>query len=362
MKRWIRKTEYWVVGLILALVIVRAVLPYAVKEYVNNVLDGIPGYYGYIEDVDLAIWRGAYSIDDMKFVKLNGDDQEPLFSADEIEISIDWAALFKGRLVTKIHLDEPALQFIVRKSEESSQTKVDKSWQDQIGKLYPFEINRLSFDNAVVRYKDETRTPKLNVYFRDLDLDARNISNVEETGSKLPSTVKMNGRFLETGRVDLNAKMNAIAIPAQFDVNTSIRNLSLKEVNDFTKAYGGFDFETGKLDVTLELAASKDKYSGYTKTIMKDVDVLNLDKERKEGDSVGTIIWEGLVGGALEIFENQKRDQFAARLPISGSRDDLSIDSWAAVGSILKNAFISAMDPKLEDSVDFADAKKDKKE
>jgi hypothetical protein len=356
----IKKTSYWLLGIVILLVAIRATLPWAVKTYANRVLDGIPGYYGYIDDVDLHIWRGAYSIQGVELVKTNGSVREPLFSANEVEVSLDWRALFSGRLVSKIHLDTPKLQFIVRKDKNASQTKVDSVWQEKVAKLYPFEINRLSFSDATIRYKDETRNPKIDASFSGLDMTATNISNTEKLASRLPSTVKLHGRILKSGRVFLNGKMNALAVPAEFDLNSGIHDLSLKEINDFAKAYGGFDFEKGKLDVAFELAASKTKYSGYTKTILRDVDVVDFEKERKEGDSLGKILWEDLVGGAMTIFKNQKRNQFAARVPISGSRDDLKIDSWATVGSILKNAFISALNPKLEDSVDFGDAGKDR--
>jgi hypothetical protein len=57
------KTGYIVVVLIvLALVVVRLSLPGIVKNYVNKKLSELPGYTGHVDDIDIALWRGAYVI------------------------------------------------------------------------------------------------------------------------------------------------------------------------------------------------------------------------------------------------------------------------------------------------------------
>ena len=48
---------------IAALICVRLILPYVILHYANKNLASIPGYYGHIEDIDLALIRGAYRID-----------------------------------------------------------------------------------------------------------------------------------------------------------------------------------------------------------------------------------------------------------------------------------------------------------
>lgn len=354
----LKAVPVWIIAFIVILIAARAALPWAIKTYANNVLDSIPGYYGEIEDIDVALWRGAYGVQNIQLLKRNGDAKEPFFASKTINIKLDWQALFNGKLKSKIELIEPKLQFVQRASKEASQTSIDQSWQKKVQKLYPFEINEFAIVDGLIRYRDETQKPKLNIYFHGLDLQADNISNATRSKERLPSTVKLTGGFLKSGKVKASAKLNALSEPFEADLNAGIRELDLKELNSFTNAYAAFDFEKGTLQVTTEMAATTKKYDGYVKTILKNVDVVDFSKERKEGDSVLKIAWEGLVGGALEIFQNQKKDQFAARIPLSGPRSAIEIHSWAAVGSILKNAFYKALDSKLEDSVTISDASK----
>jgi hypothetical protein len=189
-----------------------------------------------------------------------------------------------------------------------------------------------------------------------LELNAENISNTSNSSEQLPSRLAFDGLLFRSGKLHAASKFNLFSEPLELDLNASLKGLALKQINEFAKVYGNFDFEKGKMDAALELAASKTRIKGYLKTVASNVDVLDFSKEKKQGESVGHLLWEGLAGSIMDIFKNQKKDRFAARIPFSGSRAEMKIDSWATVGSILKNAFIKAYTPNLEESVDFHDA------
>lgn len=345
----------WIFAVAAVLVIARAALPLFLERYINKTLDSIPGYYGSVADVDVALWRGSYQIENVRLLKTKGDAKEPFFSADEIDIALDWRSLFRGRLVSKIALEEPKLQFVQRESKAASQTSIDESWQDQIKKLYPFEINHFAINDGLIRYRDETSSPKINLYISSLDLNADNISNTTKNKERLPSDLNLNAVFLKSGKIRLKSKLNALSEPMEVDINAKLSNLNLKEINDFAKEYGNFDFEKGELDASLELAASKSNYTGYLRTVMKDLEILGSG-DKEEGDSIGHRLWEGLAGAITGIFKNHGRDQFAARIPVSGSREQIKFNSWETIGSVLRNTFVQALSSDLEESIDFSDA------
>src|ERR1022692_4630643 len=51
----------------------RALLPWAVRNYVNRTLDRNPLYEGNIGKVHIHLWRGAYAIEDMRINKRTGN-------------------------------------------------------------------------------------------------------------------------------------------------------------------------------------------------------------------------------------------------------------------------------------------------
>src|SRR5437868_2697961 len=70
-----RKSSRWQKLFILLLVLVvifgigRAVLPWTIRGYVNRTLDRNPIYAGEIGPVEVHLWRGAYSIRDVRLNK-----------------------------------------------------------------------------------------------------------------------------------------------------------------------------------------------------------------------------------------------------------------------------------------------------
>ena len=112
---------------LLGLVAFRLYLPTLVKNYSNRVLNRIAGYHGHIDDVRLHLWRGAYSIIGLDLLKIDGHVPVPFFSAEKIDFSLHWAALFHGQLVGKLEIDHPKINFVASKDPHERQTSVDKS-------------------------------------------------------------------------------------------------------------------------------------------------------------------------------------------------------------------------------------------
>ena len=46
--------------IILFIIALRTALPYILLHYTNNILAEMNGYYGHVEDIDVALYRGAY--------------------------------------------------------------------------------------------------------------------------------------------------------------------------------------------------------------------------------------------------------------------------------------------------------------
>ena len=83
-------------------------------RFVNRKLDEIPGYRGHVEDIDIHLWRGAYSIEGVRLQKLDGSVATPFLEAKEVDLSVEWLALFHGKIVSEITLDKPVLTYILK--------------------------------------------------------------------------------------------------------------------------------------------------------------------------------------------------------------------------------------------------------
>jgi hypothetical protein len=155
------------------------------------------------------------------------------------------------------------------------------------------------------------------------------------------------------GKLNFDMKIDPLRKLPQFDAKAELTSMDLTKINDFIKAYGNFDVSKGTFSVYAEAAADEGKITGYTKPIIKDVKVLNWKEDKEKGKPLQPV-WEAVVGGVSWLFKNKSKDQVATRAEFTGEISDPEFDVWEVIGQILRNAFIEALFPSLENSVSLS--------
>lgn len=338
------------VGVILLLLAIRAYLPIAVQRYVNRTLDRVPEYGGEIGDVDLALIRGAYTIDNMRIVKTSGNIAEPLFRAETVDLSIEWRALLEGKFVGEIQMQSPELNFVNAPTAKQSQLAVDAEWLQAVKDLFPLRINSFKARDGKIHYRDPHRSPKVNVTLMNVSLTGRNFSNTRSAAEGLVATISGSGVVEGDSTVEVNVKLAPAEDEPTFSLDGSLRNLQLVKLNDFLRAYANIDAEDGTLSIDTELAAKEGDFRGYLKPLIQDAELLSLEDD---ADGPIQLLWESLVSLFAEVFENQRHEQIGTRVEFSGSFDDPQSSIWQSLGSAAYNAFIRALRPGIEESVDL---------
>jgi hypothetical protein len=345
-----RRTLFIVLGAVVVLLIaVRIALPYILLRFVNRELTKIQGYRGHVEDIDVALIRGAYTIKGIKLDKTSGKIPVPFFSASVIDLSVEWKALFHGALVGEIVARSPTLNFVKGPTAATSQTHVDKSWTQVVDDLMPLKLNRFEIVNGSIHYRDFHSSPKVDIYSRDIHIVAENLSNAKRHRELLPSSVA-GSADVYGGRAKLNMKLDALAGVPTFDLNTSLTGLDITHLNNYLRAYGNFDVQRGTLSLYVEAAAKDGEIDGYAKPIIKDLKVANWKNDK---ESLGQKVWETVVGAAAWIFKNHRKDQLATQADFHGSIRNPDVSIWYIIGQVLRNAFIQALYPALDNAVNI---------
>lgn len=351
----IKKKWVWVIigsSSIILLIGFRIYLPTLVLNYVNKSLSNIPDYKGQVEDVDIHLWRGAYQIDNIELVKTEGNVPVPFFFARRIDFSLDWHSLFRGNIVGEIAIIEPQLNFVKGPTKPESQIGVEKEWREVVKDLMRIDINRFEVIDGEVHYFDFSSNPKVDVFINNIEIIAENLMNRSNEDELLPSSLDASGNSLG-GKMEIHIDMDPLNKIPTFDLSARVDNLDLVKLNDFLKAYGNFDVEKGTFSLYAEAAAKDGKFTGYTKPFFKDLEIFQLNKDKKEGNLLQTL-WEALAGGTSEVVENQKKEQIATKVPLSGNFDDPNVDLWATIGTLMRNAFIRALLPTLDYTVNIS--------
>jgi hypothetical protein len=341
-----RSKLFWVLSsLVLVLVVARVALPHVVERYVNRTLADLDGFTGRVEDVDISLWRGAYQIEGVRIDKTEGRTRVPYFRARQVDLSIAWDALLRGSVVAEIALDAPELNFVTASRKASEQTEPASNWQETVRDLVPFQIERFSVTNGEVHYRDFGSDPAVDIYLQGLDGVVRNLTNSEDLGGDLFARFEVRGQAMRSGSFRLEGSVNPYAEEPSFELQAQLQDLALTELNDFLRAYGKFDAESGTFSLDSELSASDGAFRGYAKPFVRDLEVADFSDRDK---NFLTKTWEGVVEVTSDLLEDQARDTIATRIPLSGRLEEPSADVWATIGGLLRNAFIQSLRRGLE--------------
>lgn len=356
-RRWTKITLI----VVAVIIVIRLILPFVVLHYANKTLAEMKGYYGHIEDIDLAIIRGAYKIDSVYLNKVDSASgkQTPFFSASLIDLSIEWKALFHGSVVGEVIAENPIVRFSKDKVEPKQLKKDSSSFKDVGNDFMPLQLNRLEVKNGSVRYIDEFSKPKVDIALTNLYVLGKNLKNSYDSAALLPASIQASANVYE-GTLTFNMKLNPLAKEPTFDMNTELKNTNLVKLNDFFQAYAKIDVNKGTFGLYAEAAAKEGKFAGYVKPLIKDLDVVG--KEDRD-DNILQKLWENIAGTVAQVFKNQRKDQVATKIPFEGNIKDPNSNIWYTISELLTNAFIQAIQPSIDNQIDIGsvDAKTEDK-
>jgi hypothetical protein len=254
-----------------------------------------------------------------------------------------------GRLVGKLDFEYPSLRFTKNKTDPSKVQKDTSDFRKLLRSFMPLKVNRLMINHGNIHYIDDNSTPKVDIYMNETHLLAQNLSNVVDS-SKLPSKIEANATSYG-GNFTFNMRLNALADNPLFDMKAKLENADLTKFNNFLLAYANFDVDRGKFGMYMELAANDGKFIGYVKPFIKDLKVIG-PKDRH--DSILHLMWEEIVAAVLVILKNHPHDQIATKIPIIGTfNKTTNIDKWGAVAILIRDAFIQALIPSLDNEIDI---------
>lgn len=333
------------------LVAVRMALPYVILRYANKTLAEMDGYRGRIQDIDLAIFRGAYKIDSIYLNQVDSvtQDETPFLSAAVVDLSIEWKSLFKGSLVGEVIVERPNVRFTKEKVEPDDVQKDSSDFRQVLEDFMPLEINRLEFRNGRLQYIDHTARPRVNISMTDVNVVALNLRNTYDSSAVLPASIMAQATVYE-GHLNMEMKLNPLAQVPTFDMNAEWKNTNLVKLNDFFEAYAKVDVNKGSFGLYTEVAAKEGSFTGYVKPLIENISVLG--KEDRD-DNLLKKAWEGLAGAVTEVFENQSEDTFATKIPLQGEIDDPKANIIFAILQILENAFITALQPSIDQQINL---------
>ena len=353
-RRWLKT----VMALVLLLVVARMGAPYAVQYYVNQQLTQAKGITGQVGDVDLHLYRGAYSVDDIEIYSVDEQSSpQPLLAVRTLDFSLAWSALLKGNLVTNMVFSQPEVVIYDKDTSEPEQNervKNEKTWVGLANNLVVFSIDTLTVKAGKVSLINQTKKGEVPTYIANINAQIKNITNAQNLTKTLVTSVEVKGDLMGEAALSLAGKLDPFSKQANFDFNVEVQRFSVKQIQTVFNVYTPFDIEAGGIDGAVELAAKSNEVTGYAKAGVYDLSIFSWREDvEKDDDGLFTIIFEGGADILSSILENDESQLVAARIPIEGTLNNTDISTFQAVVSVLRNAFFEATKMKVDDVISY---------
>lgn len=346
-----RRIAIAVLAIAAVLGVVRLYLPTIIRDYVNRTLDRNILYEGRIGKVEVHLWRGAYSISDIKISKRTGMVPVPFFAAKHLDFSIQWDALFHRRMVGRFVMDQPELNFVSNPEEDETQTGSGGSWLEMIRDLFPFKINSAVVQDGSVHFRTYQSQKPVDIYLSHVNGMIDDLGNIRDQTNPLVTKVEATGFAMDEAKLDLKMTLDPFSYRPTFHLAVRLLGLDVTKLNDFALTYGKFNFKRGWFDLVIEADSKEGQLTGYVKPLFRNLKVFSLSADLSE-DSVLQFFWQALVGGATTVFKNFSRDQFGTLIPFTADASGTTTaDILGTIGNVLRNAFVRAYLPRLETGI-----------
>lgn len=241
MKRRYRWPLWSLAGITLLLVALHVALPYLVRDYLNDKLAEMGDYRGQISDVDLALWRGAYRINGLEIVKVQGKVPVPFVKAPLIDLSVSWHSLwYDHAVVAKVLFVKPELNFVDGGNKQASQTGRGTDWRAQLGKLLPITLDEVRIDNGRITFHNFTSKPPVDMQATQVEASVFNLTNVVDVKGRRDARFEGKALLLGHAPLEANATFDPLSNFEEFEFRLRVKDIELKRMNDFAAAYGKF--------------------------------------------------------------------------------------------------------------------------
>lgn len=340
----------WMIALLsiaFILIAIRIALPFVATKVANDFLgSNLPGYRGHVDAVHFALIRGAYQVEGFYLDKIDSAQKRetPFVEVDNIDLSLAWGPLMKGKIVGKVYLDHPVISFTKDKVTPSDVVKDTATLRTLLDVGMPIDIDEVELEDGSVHYKDPFSSPVIDISIDNINVLAENLQNTVSPLTLLPSTVVMDADVYG-GHISVDAKLNLLLEYPTFDIQAEVEHLQLPKLNDFFKAYGKFTVQKGDFSVYAEVAAKDGGFKGYVKPLMVDLTMLGPDDK---DENVMVKLWEGILDAVVFVFENKNKEQLATKIPMQGKFNNPKPNILYTIYEILKNGFITALNPSLD--------------
>jgi hypothetical protein len=326
-----KKTTIVLLVLITLVLVVRMIAPPLIVKYANKYLASFsPIITASISDIDLGIIRGAYQAEGIE-VALKKDGTQVL-SLEEVDVSLAWRELFKGKIMVDIVAS--GLEANYSKAILSELKKIPKKEAKEAKqKALPVEVELFELKNSKITLLDfEGIGGKEKLAITDIQSRVTNLTPKKDFPYSFFTTrASIQGKSV----IQTAGKLNLLAEPIEWDVDTELNSLELRALNDILREKLPLTFVKGDLDLYAEAKSEGGVVEGYLKPFFND---LKFTGNKLDHQSVKH--WGIEVVGAIGnlMLRNKDTKSLATKIPFT-FKNELNIETGEALSKTIQHGY-----------------------
>lgn len=342
---WYKKKKFIVpVSLLMVLLVVRMVLPSIILQRTNHFLaEASPVVDVHCEDLDLSFFRGAIQLEGITASMKK--DGKKILVVDEVEASIAWRELFRGRFLAEVDIEGVEAFFRKNLLDELKKT-AKKEPTDPGKKIIDAHLASVDVKNMKVVLEDYPGFGEGPLVIKDI---TTRVSNVTPTEKNSYAFINFEGELEGVSKIKASGSVNLNVNPVEWDIDGEMRGFDLTVLNDLMKGKIPLTVTRGNLSVYAEARSEEGQIEGYIKPFMKNMDVIKQDEDFKGPKHV---LFE--IGSALGnlVLRNSDAKTFATRIPFEFDKK-LKIDTGEALEKAIQHGFEEKLQPGIENKYEI---------
>ncbi len=356
-KKFQRFALYFGAGLLALLVLIRVIAPPIIHKRLNDYLaEFSPLYSIHIGDLDLAIWRMAYGLEDIE-LKERKTGQVFLFVQD-VDVSLSWRELIRGRVLTDIDVTgarfdvDRGIVLLAKGNPETSK----KDAKDAQEALFPVSVERVRVTSSEALFrppgtKSDTKAWRLS----EIESVVSNLTPKTENEKTLFTA---SGTLLGSSKVKVAGEARLKKEPIEWSVDTQMNGFDLREANPILMEIAPLSFVKGQLDVYSEVRSKAGTMLGYVRPVAKNVDVMGDRRDFKEGPRQFLI--ELVAQFAQFVLKDNDTSTVATQIDFGTAGGELKVNTAKAIQMAIQHGFGENVEPKIDNRLELPNKNKEK--
>jgi hypothetical protein len=260
---------------------------------------------------------------------------QKFLSIRNVDVSIDWRELFRGRILTKVEVDNGSVIVSDALFKETETVLASKQTAEKVrDTMFPVDVSAVYLNECDVRAGALVGAPDSELW-RVSKLEGA-IRNIMPTPKQPLTLFEVSGEVMKEATLKAFGRLKRLEQPMDWQVRAELRQFSLAKANPLLTKYLPLSFKQGSLTLFTQATSRDGKAAGYVKPFLKDVELMGDKKDFKTVKHFGVEVLGELANAIVRKSDDKT---VATKVEFNNNNGRFQVKTDKAVGKAIDHGF-----------------------